>query len=1105
MSKSTQDPLLAALDGVAKRRVLQQTLLRGLVWVGGLLLLWAVLTWVEAQLWLVPSVRLPLVLVCLGIAISVGGWVLLPAWRFSRLSGRERWLGVGRWLGAQLPEVADTLVNYVQLADQQQTLSLRAADLALRRSTATVPGWNRVIRWTWVWRCAGSVGVAIMVWVLLSILSPAEWAAPQARLLAPTVRFDPPPPFELVTISQTNPVVEGQPFRWVVQAKGRALPERLEAFLNDQGTGYALRAKGRGRFVFDLSAPPKDFTIQLGTDRYRGQREQITVLRWPVLRRFSLDLYYPRHTALRTETLAPFMGDAVVPAGTILRWKVQYDGPVAWVALRWGAASVPIRLTKGQGSVQRQALSDTHYFLEARSDAGLWAADSQRFVVRVVADRAPVVQLIEPAAEKRLDETGLTPLVFEASDDYGITAAWLLWRRVGADSLAGRQPLMISPVRGLHFADRVDWISLGITALGTWELAIEVADNDGVNGAKRSRTPWQRLWANDRLEVLQGIDSQADSIAGALGGAAEQSEAIRRELERLRKEALEGKPFDYGEQRRLEQLLEQERGVQQNLGQAQDALEQLAQEMNRQQASEPTQRDALEKLREQLAKVAERSEVEDFLKDLLKNAEQRSNAERFLQLEQLNRTGRYQQADLKRMQRLFEQWRDRQQREALADRVHELSEQQESLQNRTEERRSKDNAEQLAQEQQRLAQQLAQQRQALEQLERRAESPKDSTGRTQAEQQAQGAQQQMQQAQQQLRQRQLKKAAQQQQQATEQLQQLEQNLRTAAAQDENDQAQEDYDNLRALAENLIKLSFDQEQIKRELAAVRSNDPTLKQRMAYQVQLKEEMAQVADSLEALAGRVPQIQQEVLDLTRHTNESIESALSTLDQRDVTQAGVYQQEAMAGLNTLANRLVDALSQLQMQMRAAQRRQGKPRPGSGNLRDLAQQQDEFGQEMREADGEKEAEARARCLKEMAERQSEIRQRLQELYKEMQQKGESGLGNLGKVAEQMQENEADLRAQQLTQQTLERQQQILNRMLEYDKSLREREYDERRASQTGQDRPHRVESNTPQSILKQPRADPFRLRRLTYSPELQEIIDLYFQPKPQIRPSQGP
>lgn len=1127
---SAHDPLLQSLDRYIGRQLLRQVvwgLLRSVAVLGAL---WLGLVIVEGQLWLLPSLRTALLLLWVVLALGlIGLWVGRPMWQHSRMSPEQRRLAAGRELGARLPPVADKLLNLLQLYQiELSPQSLAAADRAQRVEALGAIPYLQQVPWRTLRRPALAVGAVLVVALCVALVWPEQVGGGHTRLTAPGRTFLPPPPYRVQIEQMTEPVVQGEAFELVVRAEGRALPERLEFYAEGAEVGVPLTRESDGRFRLELPRPERSFTFELGTSGYRTARTAVRVLRRPRLADFRLTLRYPPHTGLKAERLGPYVGDATVPAGTVLSWQLVLADSAqrAELVTREGRGAFTLRETGALFS--RQVLRDLSYRLSISGVQGLQAADSQSYAVTVIADRAPTVVLVAPEAESLLPPGGITPVQAQASDDYGIAAAWLLYRAEGAqsDSAIRRKALTINSSKEILIDQAVDWLELGLKPGGTWQLAIEVEDNDAVTGPKRSRTPWHRLRHGSRLEAIAETQAQADSVGVGLGAALDQAEQVKAELERLRREALEGKPLDFDTRRRLEQLERQQQRLNERLQEADARLSELRQESADQQTSSPQQQEELSRVQEQLRQLTSPKELSEFLKALREQEERLDSRNLFRQLEQLERTGRYQQSDLQRMRQLLEQWREKQAREAQAQRAEALRQRQQALESLTREAQTPEQAQQLAEQQRQLAEQAERLARELERAKangaqeqpsdqarpdssgspsrpdsaRQVTPPDTNAGQPSSAPQTpsergRDAQQQMQRATQRLQQNQPRQARPNQQRAADQLQQLADALRQDQNDAELEQATENYEDLRALTENLLKLSFDQEEVQAALRRVRANDPALKQKSATQQRLRDDMGYVEDSLEALAGRVPQIKQELLDRTRRITANLDDALESLDERQIAQAGVYQQKARTDMNALASLLVDALNQVQMQMRAAQNRRGKPRQGSpGSLRELAEQQQQLGNEMGEQpqDG-----AQAERLRALAERQAEIRQQLQQLYQKLKQEGEQGLGSLDKVAEDMQQNEADLRAAELSRQTLLRQQQILSRMLDYDKAMREREYEERRTSRTGQGTTRRVGGRTPDAPEGRPGPDALQRRRLTYSPAQQQLIDRYFLARP--------
>jgi hypothetical protein len=78
-----------------------------------------------------------------------------------------------------------------------------------------------------------------------------------------------------------------------------------------------------------------------------------------------------------------------------------------------------------------------------------------------------------------------------------------------------------------------------------------------------------------------------------------------------------------------------------------------------------------------------------------------------------------------------------------------------------------------------------------------------------------------------------------------------------------------------------------------------------------------------------------------------------------------------------------------------------------------------------------------------------------------MQGSGNQPLGDLDKIGEDMEEVAKDFRSGEFRRKTLERQQQILSRMLDAQKSLRTRDFEKERESQVAED----IERSGPEGL----------------------------------------
>jgi hypothetical protein len=90
--------------------------------------------------------------------------------------------------------------------------------------------------------------------------------------------------------------------------------------------------------------------------------------------------------------------------------------------------------------------------------------------------------------------------------------------------------------------------------------------------------------------------------------------------------------------------------------------------------------------------------------------------------------------------------------------------------------------------------------------------------------------------------------------------------------------------------------------------------------------------------------------------------------------------------------------------------------------------------------------------LAKMAAEQTAIRQRLEQLRQELNKEGK-GLGNqLNPLIKELEEQEKNLLMKRVDQQTIQRQKEIMTRLLESEKAMMQRGFEEKRESQSGKD-----------------------------------------------------
>jgi hypothetical protein len=231
--------------------------------------------------------------------------------------------------------------------------------------------------------------------------------------------------------------------------------------------------------------------------------------------------------------------------------------------------------------------------------------------------------------------------------------------------------------------------------------------------------------------------------------------------------------------------------------------------------------------------------------------------------------------------------------------------------------------------------------------------------------------------------------------------------------------------------------------------LQQNDPRFNSIAQQQLKLKDDSKVLEDSLLALAKRDPfmgsVITKEISELNNHLDKVIESNR----ERRRPQASTEMQFSMTSINNLAL-MLDSHFDMMMQMMANAQPSMKKSNKKGKMPNLSQLQQQLNDKIQELrNSGKQGRQLSEELAKMAAEQERIRRALQEMQEKMKNEGQMPGGDL---PSKMEQTEMDLVNKQLSDQLIKRQREILTRLLEAEKSMREQDLDDERKGETAKD-----------------------------------------------------
>ena len=289
------------------------------------------------------------------------------------------------------------------------------------------------------------------------------------------------------------------------------------------------------------------------------------------------------------------------------------------------------------------------------------------------------------------------------------------------------------------------------------------------------------------------------------------------------------------------------------------------------------------------------------------------------------------------------------------------------------------------------------------------------------------------------------------------MEELEDKLKSMQESSGENKPKEDMETLRKILENLVTLSFDQESLINKVNNTPRNSPEFVKMVQQQNKLADDSKIIEDSLFALSKRVVQIQATINKEIASIKSNMLKSTKELENRDVNKAAERQQFVMTATNNLALLLSEILEQMQKDLEMPPSKCNKPKncnkPNPNckkpSMSEMKKAQKKLNKEMKKGKngkkgkGKKKGEKQSKELMQLAKQQEQIRKQLMELRDEIGENGEKG--KIDKIIEDMEENERDIINNRITQETINRQEEILSRLLEAENAKREQDEDDKR------------------------------------------------------------
>jgi len=996
--------------------------------------------------------------------VIIALYVLAPLGRLRRIGKIISHEQAASIIGVHFGEVKDQLLNTLQLRHlkQDDVLSRDLIEASINqkiKKLQPIPFTEAVnLRENRKYLRYALPPVVFLIAALL--ISPSLITDPSSRIIHHGRVFERPALFSVEITNKRLEAIQQDDFTVKVRIKGDQIPDQF--YIETGGARYRMDKSNTVSYGYTFRNLQQNTKFVITADKYNSKEYSIRVFPKPIILSFDIHAAYPAYLGRKAETFDN-SGDLTVPEGTQLTWKF-YTRDTRKLLFRIGDKVNEIAAGNSNAfQYSARMISGLSYSVFSANEY-FTSRDSLSYVVNVIPDLFPSI-----SAEEFRDSAYDSRIYYKGSvkDDYGISrlsfnytlkkageeqAGELKTKEIGIEKTALQQ----------QFYYLLDVATLFVTPGDEIEYYFEVWDNDGVHGSKSTRTLKHVFKVPTLEEIEQQTAEKNQDIKDKMEQAMRQSRLLQHQIDDMNKKLVDKKEIGWQEKQQLKQMLDKQQALQNQVEQIRK--ENIEKSKSEQQYKEVSP-DLLEK-QQQLEKLFDQilpEEMKKMFEELQKMLDKVDKDKVSKMLEKMKTDTKDLEKQLDRNLELFKQLEFEKKLQETIDKMKNLSEEQKKLSDETREA-PKEESPKLADKQEQLNKDFNELRKDLDDLQKKNAQLEKPNEMAKTDQQEEKIQKEMQDSKESLKQSKNKGASQSQKNAAEEMDELMESLSQMQEDMEEESNAEDEAALRDILDNLVKISFTQEELMKRLDNVGSNNPKYLKIIEEQKDLKDDLQMVEDSLYAIGKRQPIIEPFILREITTINTNVEDATTALNDRMLPAAKGKQQYVMTSVNNLALMLSESLKQMSQQQKKGKGSSNgscnKPGGEGSKMKSMRKLQEQLNKQMQQmkdgmekpGQGKKGQRQMSEQLARMAAQQEALRKQLQQVGEDLQQQGSGMDKKIKEMMQKMDETETDLVNKRITRETLMRQQEIETRLLESEKALLQREQDEKRESTEAKD-----------------------------------------------------
>ncbi len=1003
------------------------------------------------------------------IALAVGtaiGYIIVPILKIAGLGKQLSEEEIASIIGKHFSQIDDKLLNLFELRRQMERGDYISYDLLSAAIDSKVDSFKaysfvQAIPVQKTKRFALWMLLPIAIFLLLFSIKKELFTEPTKRIVHYSEVYEKPAPYAFAITNPSLTTFQYEDFTVNIKVDGSEVPD--EVYVNYKNRNYKCQKNANSEFSYTFTNLKESTDFQIVTDEVTSTVYQIEVLPKPVMLGFNISLHYPAYLNKPDEVLEN-VSNLTVPEGTHITWNFITRNSENLILIVDDHEKV-ISSDKDNYLVDVTARNSFTYSILNKNQYMI-GKDTLSDEVTVIKDMYPDIYV-----QSQQDSTYHDRVYFKGNikDDYGFTKLQFVYNKLDKDGKVMTSSTIVpikiqNNVTIQDFYYYFDQSMLNLQPGEQIEYYFQVFDNDGVNGAKSTKSSVQSYRVRSIDEIEEDLQRTEEETKSDFSDLLKESKNLAKEIEKMQQKMMQEKELSWQDKKNLEKLMKDYQKLQdqinelkqkqENHQQVENQYKQVDEDILRKQQELQKRMDEI--LSDEMKQMLQ--ELEAMMQNMNKNQIQEQMEKMKLSTEDINES-------LDQQLQLYKQLEVEKKLNEAVQNMRNLADDLRKNAQKTENKQiSKETLQKNQQELQNQYNELKKDIEALKKLNNELEDPTKFKDNQSLQK---DADQNMQQSAQNLERNNRSKSADNQKKAADDIEQMADQMEQDFNESELENITEDIATLRQILDNLVKISFDQEDILKKAQKTSNYSTSVTDIMKKQFEVRQTMNHIEDSLNALARRQTAVKPFIHQELSKIQNNIETAQTEMQNRRLSVAAKNQQFSLTSMNNLALMLMESMKDMQEQQKQSQQKcnkagngscnkpGGKGKPKKASARELQQQlnrqmeamKKSMEQQAKQGQSGKPQQNMSEQFAKMAAQQEAIRKMLQDYQSELKSQNGVGDKSLDKIIEDMQKTEKELVNRQITQQTINRQKDITTRLLQSERADMEREKDKERKS----------------------------------------------------------